>query len=97
MFREFGLRHWIAWVLVRAAYRTKNTTTYQVIRTADGSALLIEADAWGGGANAAYRVDWAHDDGDDNPPHPGWPRVREFETFDEALEWMHGSADTFGA
>jgi hypothetical protein len=83
VFREYGVRYWLAWHLVRIAHRVKDTTFHQVIRIADGSAVMIEADTWGAGVTSAYGVCTDVQDAD------GWPELRDFDDFDEALDWMH--------
>jgi hypothetical protein len=89
VFREFGFRYWVAYVLVRVAHRVKDTTSFEVIRTQDGSAVLVVGDSWGSGANYFQRVVT-----DDTQEHPDWPRYRSFEDFDAALDWMRGKDAT---
>lgn len=84
--REFGIRYWTAWQLVRLAYRVKDTTYYQVIRTVEGAAVLIEADTWGAGVTCGWGVHWS----DDDTNIDGWPVLREFDDHDAALQWFGG-------
>ncbi|WP_040828932.1 hypothetical protein [Nocardia jiangxiensis] len=88
--KEFGFRYWVAYVLVRLAHRIKDTDHYQVIRTSNGSAIFIEADTWGHGVSSTLRVGWKFRDICD----PEWPMLREFDDFDEALEWMYDEKET---
>lgn len=90
--RNSGVRYWLAYVLVRLAYRVKDTTFYQVIRIPGGSAVMIEGDTWGSGVRSAYGVYSDAVDGYADDP-AGHPHLREFDDFDEALDWMHGKTE----
>lgn len=87
--KEFGFRYWLAYILVRAAHRIKDTTYHQVIRISDRSAVLVDADTWGGGVMATTGVGWEFRDICD----PEWPFIRDFDNFDEALTWMYEKED----
>ena len=86
--REYGPRYWVAYILVRLAYRVKDTTFHQVIRFPGGSAVMIQADTWGAGVQSAVRVFSEVVDGFADAP-AGLPHLRDFDDFDEALDWMH--------
>lgn len=79
--REFGVRYWVAWRLVRLAYLVKDTTLYAVVcvehRDGSHSSLLISGDTWGNGVIAGRR-------------HGSeWPLVVEDLTdVDEAMDIM---------
>lgn len=87
--RDNGIRFWIAWALVRLAFRVKNTCHWQVIATPGGSRVLVEGDAFGGGVRATVRVRW-----DDENGAADWPVLREFDDHDAALDWMYETGDT---
>lgn len=79
--REFGPRHYIAWCLVRAAYRIKDTNFYQVVRADSGAHVIVEGDAWGSGVVFGSKVAW------DDPEKAADLTVRTFDTFDAASDW----------
>lgn len=86
--RHEGIRHWIAWCLVRLAYRVKDTEFHQVVRISAGSAVLITGDAWGGGIAGSLRVnDW--DSPERTEAHLEWPMQRDFDVLEDALDWMY--------
>jgi len=97
IWNSLGKRHWVAWVLVRLAYRIKDTEHYQVIRMGESAALIL-GDAWGSGINGTFRMFSPHWD-DDRINERGYPEWREFlpqdydgsrqAAFDAALKWMY--------
>lgn len=79
--REKGIRQWIAWQLVRIAYRVKDTTHYQVV-VHGGLEIIITGDAWGCGLNSVHNTD-------DSSWYTG-----EFDTFEKACDWATYTAQT---
>lgn len=85
LLREFGVRHWIAHLLMRAADTVKDTTYYQAVRIPGGSRLLVAGNAWGGGCLYGVHIQDGPDDVDDDR---GWPVQREFDDIAAALDWI---------
>jgi hypothetical protein len=83
--KEFGFRYWIAWILVRLAYKVKNTDYYQVVKISDETHVFIRADTWGSGVQSSVGVAWQDDD-----PIQRYPRMKEFDDSDQALDWAYG-------
>lgn len=83
VFRNYGLRYWLAWKLAKLAHFVKDANFWEAVKTPDGALLLIEADAWGSGLVWAEQVDWYQDHTD-----PNRAVLRAFDDEDAAWAWI---------